>query len=74
MSSAGDETPGVEVSARALVAAVRTIVDQIGKANLRMQMQGSEAEKGLHAQAALDALLNPQAMPLCIAHDTLAQP
>ena len=71
MTDPASDPPSIEASARELVAAVRATVDQIGKAMLRMQMQGSEAEKGLYAQAALEALFNPGMMPLCEAHDAL---
>lgn len=44
---------------------------QIGGSVLRVQMQGSEADKGLHAQAVLEALMGKDLHPLVAAHDAL---
>jgi len=62
----------IDPSARELVAAVRTLVGQIGTNVMRMLMQESEAEKGLHAQAVLEALMGKDLHPLVAAHDALA--
>ncbi len=63
--------PAIDPAARKLVAAVRTLVGQIGTNVLRMLMQESEAEKGLHAQAVLEALMGKDLHPLVAAHDAL---
>ncbi len=67
-----DSTPSAtDPAARELVAAVRTLVGQIGTNVLRVQMQGSEADKGLHAQAVLEAMMSKDLHPLAAAHDAL---
>ncbi len=64
--------PAIDPTAREMVAAVRTLVGQIGTNVLRMLMQESEAEKGLHAQAVLEAMMSKDLHPLVAAHDALA--
>jgi len=63
--------PAIESAARELIVAVQTLVSQIGTNVLRVQMQGSEADKGLHAQAVLEALMGKDLHPIVAAHDAL---
>jgi hypothetical protein len=67
-----NKLPAADPAARELIAAVRTLVSQIAVDAIRVQMQGSEADKGLHAQAVLENLLGRSLRPLVAAHDALA--
>ena len=67
-----NKPPATDPAARELIAAVRTLVSQSAADAMRVQMQGSEADKGLHAQAVLENLIGRSLHPLVAAHDALA--
>lgn len=66
-----DRLPAVEPDARDIVAAVRAFIDQIRADVFRMQMQASDAEKGIYAVVVLEKLFPAGVAPLAAAHDAL---
>ena len=70
-----DEQPkpaDVDPAARMLVATVRTVVDQVMRSVLHVQMCATEAEAARYARAVLDELTAAQLPALVAAHDILA--
>jgi hypothetical protein len=70
-----DEEPKpaeVDPAARMLVATVRSVVDQVMRSVLQMQMCPTEAEADRYAHAVLDDMTAAQLPALVGAHDILA--
>lgn len=67
-----DRLPAIEPDTRDLLAAVRDIVKQFGTDVMRMNMQYTDAERGLYAVAVLEQLFPEKLAPLVAAHDALA--
>lgn len=67
-----DRLPAIEPDTRDLLAAVRDIVKQFGADHMRMNMQFTDAERGLYAVAVLEQLFPERLAPLVAAHDALA--
>lgn len=67
-----DQPPTVDPSAREMVAAVRTFVDELMRDVLRMQMRGGEDVTNAYARACMENLPQRRIPALVAAHDTLA--
>jgi hypothetical protein len=72
MSDDRPKLADVDPAARVLVATVRTVIDQVMRSVMQMQMCATEAEADRYAHAVLDEMTAAQLPALVAAHDILA--